>query len=205
MRALSEKSKYRCDHVKPICGRCQSRGISTRCIYHPAPMRGLTTPKGRRTTALQTPPSTTPESEVFSQQEHSRPPDEDVGFLGSTAFNAVFTDNEDRIPSTVSTKDQSASFRDILHEQITTSQKVFRKSFCKLDTTYVMECLKDFSHLSKIADRWPRSERSCCTIGPWLEIARPPSARICMKEVLSDAKDQNRLRWTYLQLTQLRW
>ncbi|KAK4505168.1 hypothetical protein PRZ48_003131 [Zasmidium cellare] len=31
------KAKIRCDHQKP-CGRCTSRGLTARCIYHPAPL-----------------------------------------------------------------------------------------------------------------------------------------------------------------------
>lgn len=32
------KSKLKCDHVLPKCGRCIQRKIEYRCIYHPAPM-----------------------------------------------------------------------------------------------------------------------------------------------------------------------
>ena len=32
------KSKLKCDHVLPTCGRCIQRKIGHRCIYHPAPM-----------------------------------------------------------------------------------------------------------------------------------------------------------------------
>ena len=32
------KSKLKCDHVLPNCGRCIQRKIEHRCIYHPAPM-----------------------------------------------------------------------------------------------------------------------------------------------------------------------
>ncbi|EPS29676.1 hypothetical protein PDE_04626 [Penicillium oxalicum 114-2] len=39
------RDKVRCDHAVPICSRCQSRGISSRCLYHPAPM---TRAKARR-------------------------------------------------------------------------------------------------------------------------------------------------------------
>ncbi|KAL4939787.1 hypothetical protein BDV06DRAFT_230811 [Aspergillus oleicola] len=38
------KSKLRCDHESPICGRCLSNGHSERCVYHPAP---LTQPRAR--------------------------------------------------------------------------------------------------------------------------------------------------------------
>ena len=32
------KSKLKCDHVLPKCGRCIQRKIEYRCVYHPAPM-----------------------------------------------------------------------------------------------------------------------------------------------------------------------
>ena len=32
------KSKLKCDHVLPKCGRCIQRKIEHRCVYHPAPM-----------------------------------------------------------------------------------------------------------------------------------------------------------------------
>ncbi|KAJ0415128.1 hypothetical protein BJY00DRAFT_327235 [Aspergillus carlsbadensis] len=36
-------SKVRCNHVTPVCGRCQARGMSDRCFYHPAPLTRSTT------------------------------------------------------------------------------------------------------------------------------------------------------------------
>lgn len=38
------KSKLRCDHQSPICGRCLCHGQAERCFYHPAP---LTQPRAR--------------------------------------------------------------------------------------------------------------------------------------------------------------
>lgn len=32
------KGKLACDHAAPFCGRCVRRQITSRCIYHPAPM-----------------------------------------------------------------------------------------------------------------------------------------------------------------------
>ncbi|KAL2865380.1 uncharacterized protein BJX67DRAFT_389390 [Aspergillus lucknowensis] len=31
-------SKVRCNHATPVCARCQARGMSQRCFYHPSPM-----------------------------------------------------------------------------------------------------------------------------------------------------------------------
>ncbi|OTA53083.1 hypothetical protein K449DRAFT_224302 [Hypoxylon sp. EC38] len=43
------RSKLRCDHVVPTCGRCIKRRCADRCIYHPSPLtqnrrRGANTP-----------------------------------------------------------------------------------------------------------------------------------------------------------------
>lgn len=32
------KSKLRCDHVVPACGRCVKRGKASQCFYHPNPL-----------------------------------------------------------------------------------------------------------------------------------------------------------------------
>ncbi|CDM32811.1 Zn(2)-C6 fungal-type DNA-binding domain [Penicillium roqueforti FM164] len=32
------KDKVRCDHAQPVCKRCQKRGFTGRCFYHPAPL-----------------------------------------------------------------------------------------------------------------------------------------------------------------------
>ncbi|KAL3457428.1 hypothetical protein BJX64DRAFT_295882 [Aspergillus heterothallicus] len=36
-------AKVRCNHATPVCARCQTRGISDRCFYHPAPLTRATT------------------------------------------------------------------------------------------------------------------------------------------------------------------
>ncbi|KAL6886771.1 hypothetical protein GGI43DRAFT_418340 [Trichoderma evansii] len=46
------KSKLRCDHSRPVCGRCARRRLSEQqCHYHPAPMAKQTTPQSDRETA----------------------------------------------------------------------------------------------------------------------------------------------------------
>lgn len=32
------KSKLKCDHVTPVCGRCIAKDIAQKCFYHPSPM-----------------------------------------------------------------------------------------------------------------------------------------------------------------------
>lgn len=46
------KSKLRCDHGRPICGRCARRRLpEQQCHYHPAPMAKQATPQSDRETA----------------------------------------------------------------------------------------------------------------------------------------------------------
>ena len=98
----------------------------------------------------------------------SNPEDKDVGFLGSTAFNAVFSDNQEHIPSH-NIRDADASNGSIqLHEQITASWRRSQRP-CNLDATFVLELLKDTPHLDKIVEAWLPSERVYSMIGPWVQ------------------------------------
>ncbi|KAH8702198.1 hypothetical protein BGW36DRAFT_372392 [Talaromyces proteolyticus] len=48
------KSKLRCDHGRPVCGRCARRQLSEQqCHYHPAPMSKQLTPQSDRETPHQ--------------------------------------------------------------------------------------------------------------------------------------------------------
>lgn len=31
-------AKLRCDHTRPVCGRCSRKGQPNSCVYHPAPL-----------------------------------------------------------------------------------------------------------------------------------------------------------------------
>ncbi|KAI0883873.1 uncharacterized protein GGS22DRAFT_195046 [Annulohypoxylon maeteangense] len=55
------KSKIRCDHLKPICGPCQRRGLESQCWYHPAPLT-------KRRNSRSTPP-THPQADSIDQDE----------------------------------------------------------------------------------------------------------------------------------------
>jgi hypothetical protein len=35
------RRKNRCDHTRPVCNRCQIRGLASTCFYHPAPLTRL--------------------------------------------------------------------------------------------------------------------------------------------------------------------
>lgn len=107
------KGKLRCDHIMPTCGRCARRNKADQCVYHPAPM---TRPRHSQTPRLSepvlSPPQTAspglPSPRVSSplsvadgdsnEPEVHSLPGADVrhhaGFLGSTSYSAVLTENE---------------------------------------------------------------------------------------------------------------
>jgi hypothetical protein len=48
------KAKVKCDHHSPFCQRCEARGISASCVYHPAPLTRSPAPEARRIHKLST-------------------------------------------------------------------------------------------------------------------------------------------------------
>lgn len=50
------KSKLRCDHVVPICGRCVKRKCAEKCVYHPNPL--TKSPKSQAVAKLPLTPAT---------------------------------------------------------------------------------------------------------------------------------------------------
>ncbi|KAL5334335.1 hypothetical protein BJX70DRAFT_378628 [Aspergillus crustosus] len=105
------KSKLKCDHGRPICGRCTAKNITQRCFYHPAPMtrqdvgaKSQAQPQGQRqvkrprteSSISSSPPSTIPlPVQVQHQHQHLRPDQPSItpGYLGSTSFSAVFSEH----------------------------------------------------------------------------------------------------------------
>ena len=104
--------------------------------------------------------------EVLRDQVRSEADQEDVGFLGSTAFNAVFTENQEHIPSS-SDPAETINSNIRIHEEITASRKPFQHWGAEV-AVFVLETLKDMPHLEKIVDRWATFDRRCNTLGPWL-------------------------------------
>lgn len=89
------KSKLRCDHTMPICGRCTRRGLRGDCIYHPAPLTrlDLQRPIRRRSDKEDTKRKyhSTFQSEAgnWNQKKHSV---SFPGFLGDTSYSNTLTD-----------------------------------------------------------------------------------------------------------------
>lgn len=77
------KSKVRCDHHSPVCQRCGARGISAKCVYHPAPLTRSPAPQVRWTGG----------THQLSTQQHQ------IGF-GVLDLSRSDTSSEPALPST---------------------------------------------------------------------------------------------------------
>ncbi|KAL1632681.1 hypothetical protein SLS56_003378 [Neofusicoccum ribis] len=113
------KGKLRCDHIMPACGRCMRRNKQDQCVYHPAPLtRPRSTATPRLSEPVLSPPQTAspeaaspPTQPVTSASAPLSVADDDsneqdlqnlaaadvrhhAGFLGSTSYSAVLTENE---------------------------------------------------------------------------------------------------------------
>lgn len=83
------KSKLRCDHTSPVCGRCVRRNKQHLCIYHPAPLTRSALPREPRRRHMEK-TSSEVSSENWSQKKASV---STPGFLGHTSYSDAFTDN----------------------------------------------------------------------------------------------------------------
>jgi chromatin structure-remodeling complex subunit RSC3/30 len=114
------KSKLRCDHSIPICGRCTRRRQPDLCVYHPAPLTQDPGPRQqRRKRRLNNTTTTTtdrgdfdPGKLRFLAAESTESPQDSLpdttstwsqrkpalatpGFLGLTSYSAVFAEHDD--------------------------------------------------------------------------------------------------------------
>jgi hypothetical protein len=92
--------------------------------------------------------------------------------LGSTAFNAVFTENQEHLASfSRAAPDGGTRNQNIqLHEQITASRKTAQEQLRSTgDALLVLEVLKDFLHLERLIKRWRCAEELSGVVGPWLK------------------------------------
>lgn len=89
------KSKLRCDHSSPVCGRCVRRGQQDLCMYHPAPMTrlGLFSENRKR---RHRPKENLQDSETWNQKKISASA---PGFLGRTSYRDVFLENGSDLPT----------------------------------------------------------------------------------------------------------
>lgn len=103
-------AKHRCDHTVPVCNRCQVRGKSESCVYHPAPMTKSRNPGEHSAERLhrilpevRSPQETDSTSPVLSLTPSAYGSPATSLFKtphrphGSTSFSAVFNENQAQI------------------------------------------------------------------------------------------------------------
>lgn len=88
------KSKLRCDHTKPVCGRCTRRRKEHLCIYHPAPLTRSAPPNepppaSRRQPSPALTSPTDDRKGPWCYKKASLTP----GFLGFTSYSEAYTDH----------------------------------------------------------------------------------------------------------------
>ncbi|KXJ85336.1 hypothetical protein Micbo1qcDRAFT_99602, partial [Microdochium bolleyi] len=94
------KSKLRCDHALPTCGRCIRRRCADACTYHPNPMtqtRPLSPAHTEASSSRRSPPSRRstdpqpPASSLTPGNNISSPVNQD--YLGATSFSSIFSES----------------------------------------------------------------------------------------------------------------
>jgi Fungal Zn(2)-Cys(6) binuclear cluster domain len=111
------KGKMACDHALPFCGRCTRRRMTSRRIYHPAPMTRekppqLIVPAARTNTELVSTISKRPGCSSYDLGADGKLPPSiggsvtergthrrglfkcSTGFQGATSFSAIFAENQ---------------------------------------------------------------------------------------------------------------
>lgn len=101
------KSKLRCDHGVPTCGRCVARGRRDKCVYHPAPLSRVSGRPRRTVNNISESPATASRSERCSSHVTNRSvspsgPEKTArggsqGFLGETSYSAILKDGIDHV------------------------------------------------------------------------------------------------------------
>ncbi|CRG87130.1 Peroxisome proliferation transcriptional regulator [Talaromyces islandicus] len=103
------KSKLKCDHVIPVCGRCMAKDIAHKCFYHPSPMTkkgigsgiGIGIGSGSVPFAADSQQSSTPPPPYVSPAETtSWVPS---GYLGTSNFFSILQDCGTEVPTAFET------------------------------------------------------------------------------------------------------
>jgi chromatin structure-remodeling complex subunit RSC3/30 len=155
------KSRLRCDHVHPSCGRCNRRRISEQCIYHPAPMTRSFAVSSQPSTARQasTPALPSPVQSVARHIQTPSTPNSDAaspastpitGFLGLTSYAAVFTEQQADLDISLAAQHRSSTSHP--SPQLRTNQDQDRvRAGVRL-----LSMFRDLPLLTRLVEHWYR-------------------------------------------------
>lgn len=93
------KSKLRCDHATPVCGRCIRRNRQHLCVYHPSPLTRVVIPREKRVRVREPKepkePKEATELSISSDDWSQRKVTTFApGFLGHTSYSDAFRDSD---------------------------------------------------------------------------------------------------------------
>ncbi|KAF3482529.1 uncharacterized protein GIQ15_05288 [Arthroderma uncinatum] len=183
-------SKVRCDHITPICRRCEKRGIAAKCYYHEAPLTRAG-PKNRdRVTKPQI--STIPRADIVRRRVSypenvrtypgtSEEKDADGGttiqnaYLGSTSFLSVFQETPSGFSSCSLISPQVDLGRwgyDVAHTELNLTRLLSAFDlYEELIVTYYKSCLLPFLPIRLVLDPL-RATRAYLDSNGWLQESR---------------------------------
>jgi hypothetical protein len=156
------KIKMRCDHHVPPCGRCQSRGISHQCYYHPAPLtrrleQDNNASNGNHSLALPSPVDALPDliTDGRTQEHacnitwsHQIPAPRTLDFSKSTTDLMSAATPSILSPESNPTPSCSGYVGTLAME-------------CETQVSEILSCLKQFEMISVLVQRWYDFSEMC--------------------------------------------
>ncbi|KAI5377871.1 hypothetical protein J4E82_003251 [Alternaria postmessia] len=190
-------SKIKCDHATPTCSKCQARGMTEHCFYHPNPMtKPAGTPRkkpeprrrrldghassssqGRLTPLTLSPPTLRNDAgfvpwptppESATRTTQSGPDPSRNFFLGSTSYAAVFTE-EQPLPETV--HEQPSERLSITPSASSRGMGHRHCQFSLGDT--IVSTLQPFSFFERSLDMYFAMHKDPALVGPLFLSAMP--------------------------------
>ncbi|KAL2869364.1 transcription factor domain-containing protein [Aspergillus lucknowensis] len=169
------KDKVRCDHERPVCGRCQQRDTASWCFYHPAPMtQKVESPAPRskiqrkihsgeefsrkKVQRLSSPTPSSVEITIRSPEADQGLPS---GYFGPTSFVSAFDENP--VPTPSSSIDTSQLRGD---EQLLSSSLL--PSFWVPEITKLLSYMTEYSTIKQLVYEFYASSQAALIPSPFM-------------------------------------
>lgn len=163
------KSKLRCDHQIPVCGRCTRRKKSGQCIYRPSSTRPVSTGPSRSPVAEDAPrPSLDHAAQpIWENRAITRSRLSQSEYMGMTSHFAVFKESADNLGISTSSATPGTN-QDTNNPKADTiqieSDEVRRGA-------NILQLLKDLPLYRQAAEDWIRKTNGCDFLGrPLVEL-----------------------------------